>query len=314
MTFSVAFLMDPIEKLNLKTDSTLRLAWEAARRNYNIFIFEPKDLIYSNNKICGNLAPFFVMPDDYKKTSRGESLFRDLSEMDIIFIRQDPPFDMRYLTTTYLLEMLPKKVLILNNPLETRSCPEKIFLNNFSSLTPPTLITRDKKQIDIFLEKYEEIILKPIYAHGGKDVFYINKHDVNYNAIYENLTEKYNDSIIAQKYLKEVKEGDKRIILLNGKPIAALLRVPNEGQVRSNMAVGGKAVKVDLSKRDHEICDIIGPSLKQKGLLLAGIDVIGGYLTEINITSPTTIAVINELYDTCLEKTIWDEILKTRLL
>jgi len=308
MTLSIAILMDPLEKLNVKSDSTLVLAAEARRRGYNVHCFGPGDLILKNAQVFANLSELHITSGETLKFSAINPKFTLLETMDIIFIRQDPPFDMTYLTTTYLLELISDKVLIINNPTEIRNCPEKLFLNKFPKLLPPTIITRDKNQIEEFLSEHKQIVLKPLYAFGGRDVFYVKLGDENFNPIFEILREKYNDLIIAQKYLTEVKEGDKRIILVNGKPIGALLRIPGKNQIRANLAVGGKAEKTTLTRREQEICKTIGPELKKKGLILVGIDVIGDYLTEINVTSPTGIVAINQLENSKIESVIWDEI------
>ena len=308
MKKSVGILMDSISKLNLESDSTLRLAWEAVRRNYILYYFRPEDLFFQENE-CFALAQIFKpVPDDFNIIEFGEKKKLSLKSLDIIFVRHDPPFDITYITATYLLEKIANKVLIVNNPTEIRNCPEKLFLNKFPEITPPTVISSNQTIITEFLEECEEIVLKPIYAHGGKDVFYLHKNDPNFKAIFDHLLDRYKTHIIAQKYISDVTKGDKRIMLLDGKPIASLLRVPNSNEIRANLAQGGKAEIADLTKRDLEICNIIGGELKKRGLIFVGIDVIGDYLTEINVTSPTGIASFNALHNTRIEEQIWDKV------
>ncbi len=301
--------MDEISSININTDSTFAILFEAQIRGYEIFYYLPKELTFDGQKL---LAPvkkikltkqpqnFYQILDNQKK---------DLTEFDVILVRQDPPFDMAYITSTYLLEKIQDQILILNNPTQIRNCPEKIFVTEFSDLTPKTIITSDLEEIKEFRKKHSQIILKPLYSCGGDGVFLLREDDVNLAAIFEIMLKQYRAPIIVQEFLPVVKNGDKRILLLNGKPVGALLRVAGEGEIRSNLHIGGAGHKADLSKRDLEICEIIGPKLKKLGLFFVGLDVIGDYVTEINVTSPTCVPEINRLNNIKIEKQIIDEII-----
>ena len=221
-------------------------------------------------------------------------------------MRQDPPFDMAYITATHLLEKLPSSSLVINNPFEVRNSPEKIFVTNFSHLMPPTLITRNVSEIKDFRNKFKEIIIKPLYGNGGQGVFYLRPEDENLNSILEMFFSQNKEPLIIQEYLKNVKNGDKRIILLNGEPVGAINRIPKTGESRSNMHVGGTPTKTNLTKRDEYICNEISKSLKERGLYFVGIDIIGDFITEINVTSPTGIREIKKLDNISIEDMFWD--------
>jgi glutathione synthase len=307
MSKNIAFLMDPIDKIDFKSDSTLRLMWEATRRNYNVFYFTPNEMFLLNNKVLANIRIFKDKIEDTKSITCTKAIQKELKEMDIIFIRQNPPFDLKYITSTYLLEKLKDDCLIINNPTEIRNCPEKIFVTNFPTITPDTLISHNEKEIIDFLYKHKKIILKPLYSFGGDDITLVEQYDKNKINLY---LKRYIEPIIAQVFIENIHIGDKRIIMLNGKPIGAILRTPEQGSIKSNLVAGGKATKTSLNARDLNICELIGDELKKRGLILVGIDIIDGYLTEINVTSPTGITVINQLESTKLESKIWDEIEK----
>jgi glutathione synthase len=232
----------------------------------------------------------------------------DLSTMDVILLRQDPPFDMSYITTTHVLEHIHPKTLVVNDPASVRNAPEKLFVTHFDGLMPPTLITADAAALRSFRDEYKDIILKPLFGNGGSGVFRVRPGDENFNSLLEMFSQRSREPIIAQRYLPEVRKGDKRIILIDGVAVGAIDRVPAEGEARSNMHVGGVAVKAGLTKRDREICDTIGPELKRLGMIFVGIDVIGDYLTEINVTSPTGLQQINRFDGVLLESQIWDRI------
>ncbi|HUH85525.1 MAG TPA: glutathione synthase, partial [Stellaceae bacterium] len=236
----------------------------------------------------------------------------DLATMDVILMRQDPPFDMAYITATHLLEHVREKVLVVNDPVSVRNAPEKLFATHFDGLMPPTLITSDRDAVLAFRQEQGEIILKPLFGNGGAGVFRLSPADENLNALLELFTQLYREPIIVQRYLPEVRQGDKRIILVEGEPLGAVLRVPPPGEARANLHVGGKAVKTTLSPREREICAAIGPNLRAQGLVFVGIDVIGDYLTEINVTSPTGIQEINRLDGVRLEEPLWDAIERRR--
>jgi glutathione synthase len=238
----------------------------------------------------------------------GEAVMLDLAAMDIILMRQDPPFDMAYITATHLLEHVRAKTLVVNDPVSVRNAPEKLFATHFDGLMPPTLITSDRDAVIDFRREHGEIILKPLFGNGGAGVFRLTPEDENINALLELFTRLYREPIIVQRYLPEVREGDKRIILVDGEPAGAVLRVPAKGEARANLHVGGKAVKATLTPRERAICAAIGPTLRAQGLLFVGIDVIGDFLTEINVTSPTGIQEINRLGGVALEAAIWDAI------
>ena len=232
----------------------------------------------------------------------------DLRDVDVVLMRQDPPFDMAYITATHLLEHIHPDTLVVNDPVEVRNAPEKLFVTHFEGLLPPTLITSDPEQITDFREEYKDIIVKPLYGNGGAGVFHLKPGDENLASLIEMFTELYREPIIVQQYLADVRAGDKRIILIDGEAAGAINRVPKEGEARSNMHVGGRAEQSALTKREHEICEMIGPTLREKGLIFVGIDVIGDHLTEINVTSPTGLQEINRFDGSCLEAGIWDAI------
>jgi len=231
-----------------------------------------------------------------------------LAKMDVILMRQDPPFDMAYITATHVLEHISGKVLVVNDPAAVRNAPEKLFATHFAGLMPPTLVSSDRDAILAFRRRHSDIILKPLFGNGGAGVFRIKPDDENFNALLESFAVFYREPIVVQRYLPEVRRGDKRIILVDGEPVGAVLRVPAKGEARANLHVGGKALKTKLTRREREICAAIGPSLRDQGLVFVGIDVIGDYLTEINVTSPTGIQEINRLTGSAIEKLVWDAI------
>ena len=231
-----------------------------------------------------------------------------MADMDVVLLRQDPPFDMAYITTTHLLERVYPNTLVVNNPGEVRNAPEKLFVTEFADFMPPTLISSDPALISAFRDEHQDIILKPLYGNGGAGVFHLAPGDENMNSLLEMFADRNREPLIAQAYLKDVRKGDKRIILIDGKPAGATNRVPQKGEARSNMHVGGLAEKTDLTTRDRDICAAIGPALKKRGMIFVGIDVIGGFMTEINVTSPTGLQEVNAFEDVCLEVDIWDAI------
>ena len=303
----IAFLMDPLEHLDLKGDTTFALALEAQKRNHHISHFKPDDLILKSNKVIANICKIKLFSknslDSYKYGNRKLEL---LSDYDVVMMRQDPPFDLSYITATHILEKLPKKTLVVNNPYEVRNAPEKIFVTNFSDLMPQTLISKDINIIKSFRDEFKDIIIKPLYGNGGQGVFHVMPGDENLNSILEMFFKQSNEPLMIQEYLPEVRNGDKRIILLNGESVGAINRVPSKGESRSNMHAGGKPEKTILTKRDHFICKTISKSLKEKGLIFVGIDIIGDYLTEINVTSPTGIREIKSYNSIIIEEMFWD--------
>ena len=307
----IALQMDPLEKLDLKGDTTFILGLEAIKRGFEVFFYTPDNLVYKNDDVYANIKILNLAFKNGKEIfSYGEERILKLSSLDVILMRQDPPFNMSYITATHILEKIASQTLILNNPFHVRNAPEKIFVTEFSKFMPETLITRDTNEIIKFKKKNKNIIVKPLYGNGGEGVFYIKEKDSNFNVILENFLNLNKEQFIVQSYIPEVKKGDKRIILIDGEVVGAINRVPAKNENRSNMHVGGKATKTTLSKNDNLICELISPHLKNKGLFFVGIDVIGNYLTEINVTSPTGIREINRINKTKIEKIFWDKALK----
>ena len=304
---NIAFLMDPLEDLDLRGDTTFALALEAQKRKHKISFLKPEDLILNSTDVYANICELEL----YSMNNRNEFKYHDsfikpLKDYDVVMMRQDPPFDMAYITATHILEKLPISTLVINNPSEVRNSPEKIFVTNFTHLMPKTIITRNFNVIENFRNDYNDIIIKPLYGNGGQGIFHILPEDENFNSILEMFFSKSNEPLMIQEYIRDVREGDKRIILLNGEPVGAINRIPQKGESRSNMHVGGKAEKTQLTKRDKFICSEISDSLKKKGLYFVGIDVIGDYMTEINVTSPTGIREIKDLQSIAIEEMFWD--------
>jgi glutathione synthase len=304
--------MDEISSINIKTDSTFAILLEAQNRGHEIFYYLPSDLNLDlkSQKLSAKVRKISLKKEEknhYKILEIGE---KNLTDFDVILVRQDPPFDMNYITSTYLLETIKDQVLILNNPSEIRNCPEKIFISEFPDLIAPTLISRDLKKLEEFRQTHQNIILKPLYSAGGDGIALIKKDDIDFASIFEMMLKAYQTPVMAQKFLPEISKGDKRIILIDGVAVGGIARIAKSGDVRSNLHVGGTAQKIKLSKRDLEICEKIGPQLKKRGLFFVGIDVIGDYLTEINVTSPTCIPEINELDALKIEEMIVKEIEK----
>ena len=303
----IAFLMDPLEKLDLKGDTTFALALEAQNRGHEIFFFTPENLILKSNKVFANICKIELSSINNKETFRYlEKEINPLTDYNVVMMRQDPPFDLSYITATHILEKLPKSTLVVNNPYEVRNAPEKIFVTNFPHLMPKTLITRDIQTIRTFRDEFKDIIIKPLYGNGGQGVFHVLPNDENFNSILEMFFEQNKEPLIIQEYLKDVRNGDKRIILLNGEIVGAINRKPQKGESRSNMHVGGKAEKTILTERDKFICKEISQSLKEKELFFVGIDVIGDFITEINVTSPTGIREIKIHEAIFIEQIFWE--------
>jgi glutathione synthase len=306
MSLTVAIQMDPIEDVDINGDSTFVLALEAQARGHNLFHYGPGDLSYLDGEVIARARPLSVRRELGNHHSLGAEERINLADTDVVLMRQDPPFDMSYITATHLLEKIHPQTLVVNDPASVRNAPEKIFVTQFDGVLPPTLISTDLKEIKAFREEYKDIIIKPLYGNGGAGVFHLKPEDENLTVVHELFTQFYREPMIVQKYLPEVRQGDKRIILIDGKTVGAINRVPQEGESRSNMHVGGQALKSGLTPREEEICEIIGPSLKEQGLIFVGIDVIGDYMTEINVTSPTGLQEINRYDDVKLEADIWD--------
>ena len=311
MTLKVAFQMDPMESIDIAGDSSFALALEAQERGHKLFHYEPKNLSLSQLKPVAKLRSLTVQNITGNHFSLGEQRIADLkTDIDVILMRQDPPFDMSYITATHILEHVHPHTLVINNPTNVRNTPEKLFVTHFENVMPPTLITSDEEEIFGFRKEFRDIIVKPLFGNGGAGVFHIKPDDENLSSLIELHKTFYKEPLMIQEYVPAVRQGDKRIILIDGKPVGAVNRVPAKGEARSNMHVGGKPMKCELTGRDREICEIIGPSLKEKGLLFVGIDVIGNYLTEINVTSPTGIQELSRFEDTNIASLIWDAIEK----
>ncbi len=306
MSLTVAIQMDPIEAINIDTDSTFVLALEAQRRGHTLYHYLPQHLSFSQGQVFAKARALTVqrVKGDHYTLAPPEIV--DLANFDIVLMRQDPPFDMAYITATHLLQQVTDQTLVINDPVEVRNAPEKLFVTHFPELMPPTLITADNSEVRAFREEHGDIVIKPLFGNGGANVFHVAPGDENFNALLEMFTQLYREPIVIQRYLPEVRDGDKRIILVDGRAAGAVKRVPQPGEARANLHVGAVAVKTTLTDRDAEICEAIGPELRRRGLVFVGIDVIGDYLTEINVTSPTGIQEINRLDDVTIEAQLWD--------
>jgi glutathione synthase len=308
MTLQVAIQMDPIESININADSTFVLALEAQKRGHRLHHYLPRKLSFREGRVVARARALTVRREVGRHFDLGPEQELDLRTMDVVLMRQDPPFDMAYITATHVLEHIHPKTLVVNDPVHVRNAPEKLFVTHFEGLMPPTLISADVEEIRAFRREHKDIIIKPLYGNGGAGVFHIRPDDENMGALLEMFTTTWREPVIVQRYVPDVRKGDKRIILVDGKAAGAINRVPAAGEARSNMHVGGRPEKTELTRREHEICEIIGPALRERGLIFVGIDVIGDYLTEINVTSPTGIQEINRFDGTALEADVWDAI------
>jgi glutathione synthase len=308
MPLQVAIQMDPVEGINIETDTTFFLMLEAQTRGHGLWVYRPDHLAMEGETVTarGRALNLRAVKGDHHTLGGHER--RDLSEFDVILMRQDPPFDMAYITATYFLEKLHPRTLVVNNPAEVRNAPEKLFVTGFPGVQPPTLITSDPEAIYDFRERHGDMVLKPLYGGGGSGVVRLRPDDPNLDALLELHTMIGREPVIAQKFVPAVSKGDKRVLLVDGEPVGAINRVPAEGQVRSNLARGGRAEAVELTPRDIELCEIIGPELKSRGLLFVGIDVIGDYLTEINVTSPTGAQQLKRFGGDDAAVRLWDRI------
>jgi len=304
----VAVQMDPIEKINITGDSTFALMLEAQARGHELFYYTPDTLAMRDGIVSALISAVSVRDVKGDHVTIEPALRQDLSTMDVILLRQDPPFDMAYITTTHLLERIHPKTLVVNNPASVRNAPEKILVTEFPALMPPTLITRDKAEIEAFRREHGDVVMKPLYGNGGAAVFKVSAKDPNFGSLYDLFSVTFREPWVIQRFLPKVVDGDKRIILVDGVALGAVNRVPTGDDIRSNMVRGGAAETTELSKREHEICEQIGPLLKELGLIFVGIDVIDGNLTEINVTSPTGLRAIKRLGGPDLAAAIWDAI------
>ena len=308
MTLSVAIQMDPIERIRIAGDTGFALMLEAQERGHTLYTYTPEKLSLRDGTVTARMRPVTVRDVEGDHFTLGSEEKVDLSTLDVVLLRQDPPFDMAYVTTTHMLERIHPKTLVVNNPAEVRNAPEKIFVTHFPELMPPTLITRDRAEIEAFRDEFGEIVMKPLYGHGGATVFKTGKDDPNFGSLFDLFSNLFREPWVVQGFIKEVSEGDKRIILIDGKAAGAVNRVPAAGDLRANMVRGGAARPTDLSKQELEICEAIGPELSRRGLLLVGIDVIHGKLTEINVTAPTGVRAIKKLGGPDLAAQLFDVI------
>lgn len=302
---TLAIQMDNINDIeDRESDTTLTLAAEAQNRNYNILYYRPNDLSYNSGEI--EAKTYDLILKENKFYSLKNLKVTKLKDVDIILMRQNPPFDLKYITYTHLLDIISKDTLIINNPCSVRNCPEKIIPLQFPNLIPQTLISMDYDSIQEFYKRNKKIVLKPLYEYGGNDITLIEENNSDFSNIINKLLKKYDHPIIAQAFINEVHDGDKRIVIINGEIAGIIKRKPKKGSIISNLVCGGEALKANLSERDIEICNTISPYLKERNLFLVGIDIIGNYLTEINVTSPTGIPSINKLYNKSVESLFWD--------
>ena len=300
MPLKVAIQMDPIEHIDIDADSTFALALEAQSRGHEMVYYLPENLSMKDGVVKARVKALRVQRDKDNHFEAVDEQVIPLTQMDVVLLRQDPPFDMNYITTTHLLERIHPQTLVVNDPAHVRNAPEKLFVTEFDGVMPPTLISSDPEEIKAFREEHKDIIVKPLYGNGGAGVFRLQDGDENLNSLLEMFGQMYREPVITQAYLPAVRQGDKRIILVDG--------VPAEGESRSNMHVGGTPLKSELTDREREICALIGPELRARGLIFVGIDVIGDYLTEINVTSPTGIQEIDRFDRANLAGLIWDAI------
>ena len=308
MSLKVAIQMDPIGPINIDADSTFRIALEAQARGHSLFYYTPDKLIYREGGVFARGWPLTLRREYGNHYTLGEETEVNLGDFDVVWLRQDPPFDMGYITTTHILDRIHPQTLVVNDPFWVRNSPEKLLVLDFPDLTPPTLIARDLATIRDFKARHGDVILKPLYGNGGAGVFRLDPNDRNLASLHELFTGINREPLIVQKYVPAVVKGDKRIILVNGEPVGAINRVPAAGETRSNMHVGGRPEKTELTEREREICARIGPVLREKGQIFVGIDVIGDWLTEINVTSPTGIQELERFDGTNTAALIWEVI------
>ena len=308
MPLNVAVQMDPIERINIRGDSTFALLIEAQKRGHRLSYYTPDKLAQRGDKVFAAVQPLDVRDQAGAHFTLGEAKRTELTDFDVILLRQDPPFDLAYITTTHLLERIHPKTLVVNDPAHVRNAPEKIFVLEFSDLMPPTLVTRDLAEIKLFREEHGDIVMKPLYGAGGAAVFRLTKGDLNFGSLYDLFAATFREQWMVQKFLPAIKHGDKRIILVDGEFAGAVNRVPAADDLRSNMVRGGAAQATDLTAREKDICKRLGPALRERGLIFVGIDVIDGFLTEINVTSPTGLRAIKNLGGPDIAAMIWDKI------
>ena len=312
MPLNVAVQMDPIERINVRGDSTFALLLEAQQRGHKLSYYTPDRLALRDGKVSAAVRPVEVRDRVGDHFTLGEPRHIDLSSLDVVLLRQDPPFDLAYISTTHMLERIYPRTLVVNDPAHVRNAPEKIFVTEFPDLMPPTVITRDLEAIKAFRAEQGDIVMKPLYGKGGEAVFRLEREDLNFGSLYDLFSTMFREPWVVQKFLPAVKDGDKRIILVDGEFAGAVNRVPAPDDLRSNMVRGGVPKATDLSAREREICARLGPPLRERGLLFVGIDVIDGFLTEINVTSPTGVRAVKNLGGPDIAALVWDKIEKIR--
>ena len=309
MALRVAIQMDPIGQVDVSADTTVLMARNALERGHSLWTYHPDSLALEDGRLTARARPLLEIADRQgAHAHEGEAGELDLSEMDMVLLRQDPPFDMAYITSTHMLEAIHPRTLVVNDPREVRNAPEKLFVTTFPGVQPPTLVTRDPEAIKAFRARQGDVIVKPLYGAGGAGVFRLKADDPNLDSLLELFFTGSREPVIAQAFLPAVSKGDKRILIVDGEPMGAINRIPQAGQVRSNLHVGGRAEAVELTARDRELCAIIGPQLKARGLLFVGVDVIGDYLTEINVTSPTGAQQLKRFTGVDVCAAMWDRI------
>ncbi len=308
MSLKVAVQMDPIQRINIKGDSTFALLLEAQKRGHKLSYYTPDRLALLNGRVFATVESLSVRDQTGDHFTLKASRRAALAEFDVVLLRQDPPFDMAYISSTHLLERIHPKTLVVNDPASVRNAPEKLFVTEFPDLMPPTLLTRDLAEIKAFRAEHKDIVIKPLYGHGGGAVFRISQDDLNFGSLYDMFSVTFREQWVVQKFLPDVKKGDKRILLVDGEFAGAVNRIPAADDLRSNMVRGGAPAATELTKREQEICTRLAPSLRERGLLFAGIDVIGDWLTEINVTSPTGIRAVKNLGGPDAAALIWDKI------
>ena len=308
MGLTVAVQMDPIQNINIAGDSTFALLLEAQARGHKLLYYTPDRLSQRGGDVVAVMSPLTVKDEKGAHFSLGEAGPHSLSDVDVVLLRQDPPFDLAYITSTHLLEKVHPTTLVVNDPAGVRNAPEKIFVLDFPDLMPATLITRDKEAIEAFRAEWGDVVMKPLYGNGGAAVFKVSRRDPNFGSLFDLFSVTFREPWVVQQFLPAVVHGDKRIILVDGVALGAVNRVPAQDDIRSNMVRGGAAGATDLTAREREICETIGPELKRRGLLFTGIDVIDGFLTEINVTSPTGLRAIKRLGGPDLAVSIWEAI------
>jgi glutathione synthase len=308
MALKIAVQMDPIARISIRGDSTFALLLEAQRRGHSIAYYTPDRLALRGAEVTATVEPLDVRDREGDHFALGKPRRAQLAEFDVVLLRQDPPFDLAYITTTHLLERIHPRTLVVNDPAQVRNAPEKMFVMEFPELMPPTLITRDLAEIKAFRAEQGDIVMKPLYGKGGEAVFRLAPEDLNFGSLYDLFAVTFREQWVVQKFLPAVREGDKRIILVDGDFAGAVNRVPAPDDLRSNMVRGGTPKETDLTAREREICKKIGPSLRERGLLFVGIDVIDGFLTEINVTSPTGIRAVKNVGGPDVAAMIWDKI------